>query len=1047
MWLTSLSIRRPLLVIMAVLAIMLGGVLAYTTLAVDLLPNVKFPYVAVVVNYPGAGPREVEARVTKPIENSVAGSPGIKRLISTSGDGYSMLLMEYKDGMDPDAAAQDIDRRVSQVRASLPEDALAPSILKFNPSDQPIIVAGVYSVRGSDELFQLVDDMVRPRLEAVDGVASVQLLGGREREIVVAVDRARLDARGLSLAQVTSALAAANLSVPSGYIQEGSREFNVRVYGLYQEVDRLADLVVAAPPGGSAIRLRDVASVSDSHKKQRYMSRVNGREGVALLINKQQTANTVAVSEGVQRAFGDLSATLPVGVEFATVVDSALFVHNSLASVENNLRDAVLIVAFVLLLFLHTWRSTLIVLISIPTSLIATVAVMWFLGFTINMMSMMGLSLTIGILVDDSIVILENIYRHMKLGQTPWTAAIEGRREIGAAAVAITLVDVVVYTPLAFLTGLVGQFFKEFAGAIAVATLFSLLVSFTLTPMLASRWLTATDEERSPLAPLWRRWEDGYQALTRLYRRTLEQALRLRWLVLASGLAAFLGGIALVAFGVVGNEFMTQADQGEFVLAVDLPAGTALSTTNDAVQELETKLARVPEMESFLSTVGTGGQHGRGQARSARIYIRLKPVSQRARTVFEVSEEVRTLASDIPGVKARVNLPSVAGYSNQPILISVRGPEVETLTKLGEQVEEIVRRTPGTGDVTNSAVAGAPEMRLEIDHAKISDLGLTTAQVASAVRTAFEGTVATELRRENEDKVDIRVKYGGEGDSEMAAMLDIPIATPKGTTVKLGQVAALLPVEGPAEIERQNRMRQVEIGANLTGRPLGEVVSEIRAATDKLALPAGYSLFFAGDAELQEDAFSSIGKAMLIGIVLMYMLMVALYNSLVYPLVIMGAVPVAAVGAIGALALTGNTLNMFSLTGMIMLVGLVGKNAILLVDYTNTLRERGYSRWEAILEAGPTRLRPIVMTTAAMVFAMVPLALRIGEGAETRSPMAVVVIGGLLASTLLTLVVVPAGYTVMDDLQGWVGSTLGRRRRVEAAEAAEELVAERSRQG
>ncbi|MGE5620542.1 MAG: efflux RND transporter permease subunit, partial [Sphingomonadaceae bacterium] len=628
----------------------------------------------------------------------------------------------------------------------------------------------------------------------------------------------------------------------------------------------------------------------------------------------------------------------------------------------------------------------------------------------------------------------ENIYRHMKQGESPWTAALNGRAEIGAAAVAITLVDVVVYTPIAFSTGMTAQFFKEFSGAIVVATLFSLLVSFTLTPMLASRWLTADAEERSPLAPVWRRWEAGYEALEAGYRRILDRALRLRWLVLLVGFLAFVGGIALLAVGAVGSEFMTQSDQGMLSVSVEMPAGTSLSATNQAVEQLEEQMAKLPEMDSFISLVGQGG----GQARSATIFASLKPRAQRSRGDGQVAEEIRRMAASIPGMKGQVLQASFVSFGTQAIQISVRGGDMAHLTSLAGQVEEIVRRTPGTIDVTNGAAVASPELRVEIDHQKLSDLGLTTAQVASALRTALDGTVATELRRENEDKVDIRVLYAPEaGSSQIASMPDIPLTSVRGTQVRLSQVAKVVPVEGPSEIGRVDRMRQVLVGANLSGtRPLGDVTAELQQSIQKLPLPAGYKVVMGGDAEAQADAFGSLGLAMLFSVVLMYMLMVALYNSLVYPLVIMGALPVASVGAIGALALTGDTLNIMSLVGLIMLTGLVAKNAILLVDYTNTLRAKGYSRLEALLEAGPTRLRPIIMTTAAMVFAMVPVALKIGEGAETRSPMGVVVIGGLLTSTLLTLVVVPAGYTVMDDLQRWVAARFGRRD--ETAKADEE---------
>ncbi len=1021
------------MIVMAILAIMMVGAVAYRSMAVELMPSVRIPVVAVSIAYPGAGPKEVESRITKPVEDAVASTPGLKKLSSTSGDGSSLTIIEFKESMDPDLVAQDVQRRVNLVQPGFPEGAKAPAVMKFSMSDSPIIVAGVGWDRNPAGIYQLVDTAIRPRLEAVEGVASVQLFGGREREIQVSIDRDKLEARGISLPQVTGALAAANLSASAGFLQDGDSQYNVRVYGLYQELDQLGNLVLSASSNGSIVRLKDVASIEDGFKKQSALSRVNGHDGVAILVQKQQMANTVAVSQGVQKALKELAPTLPEGVEISVVLDDAKFVKQSLDGVQGSLRDAVLIVAFVLLLFLHTWRSTLIVLISIPTSLIATFGVMWAMGFSMNMMSMMGLSLTVGILVDDSIVILENIYRHMKLGESPWSAAFKGRSEIGAAAVAITLVDVVVYTPLAFSTGMTAQFFKEFSGSIVAATLFSLLVSFTLTPMLASRWLKATDEKRSPLAPVWRRWEGGYEALARGYRRLLGRALGLRWLVLLAGFLAFVAGIALVGMGAVGTEFMTQSDQGTFTVQVQMPAGSALSSTSQSTLGLEKQIAALPEVQNLISIIGNGG------ARSSSIYVSLKPLSQRTRGIAQVSDDVRRMATAIPGMKGQVAPASMVNTGGgQSIAVSIQGADTAVLAKLAGQVEEVVRRTPGTVDVTNSAVLGSPEMRVEIDHQKLADLGLTTAQVASAVRTALDGTVATELRRENEDKVDIRVVYSPSATgSELSSIPDIPLTTAMGTRVKLSQVASLVPVEGPSAISRLDRTRKVTVGANGNGRPLGDVTEDVKQGLKKIPLPQGYKITLGGESETQDDAFGSLGLAMIFSVVLMYMLMAALFDSLVYPLVVMTALPVASVGAIGALVITHDTLNVMSLVGLIMLTGLVAKNAILLVDYTNTLRKRGYSRTEAILEAGPIRLRPIVMTTAAMICAMTPVALKVGEGAESRSPMGIVVIGGLITSTLLTLVVVPAGYTVMDDLQQWVGRMLGRKNA--DAQATEEL--------
>ncbi|MBI3977359.1 MAG: efflux RND transporter permease subunit [Chloroflexi bacterium] len=1026
MWITAFSLRRPLVLVMATLALMIAGLIAYGRMNVDLLPSAKFPFISVTIAYPGAGPREVEERITKPLEDAAAGATNVKRITSVAGEGYGYIVAEFHDGTEPDAAMREIEQKVSLIRGQLPPESRAPVLAKFDPSSAPILILAMRGGLPVDGMQRLSEEVVKPALEAVDGVAAVSLIGGREREVHVRVDPARLAGHRLSILQVSQALQASNLSVPAGTVAVGQGEANLRVYGLHQDVEAIGNLVLMTGPTG-AVLLKDVATVEEGFTRQSSISRVNGQEGLGILVQKQPTANTVAVSRGVNEALARLSSRLPGGVQIVTIADGAEFVRASLDGLNANLRDAVIITALVLLLFLHTWRATAIVLVAIPTSLIATFAVMWVAGFSINMMSMMGLALTIGILVDDSIVILENIYRHMMRGESPWAAAITGRAEIGAAAVAITLVDVIVYAPVAFLTGIVGQFFREFGLTIVVATLFSLAVSFTLTPMLCSRWLRLHGEERSPLAFLWRRWDAGYEAVVRGYRRALGWSLGHRWAIVGLGALAFFGGIALIPLGAVGTEFVTQGDQGQFTVNLTLPPGTSLERTNQVIAEFEQRLAAVPEVEAFQTAVGLGGQYGRSEHRSGRIYVRLKPKRERARSVFEVAESMQQLKPDVPGLQVRANLPNVVGIAAQPVIVRIRGDDVDTLTKLAGEVEAVVRKTPGTADVTNSSAAGLPELRIEVDHRKAADLGLTTAAVAGAIRTAYEGEVATQFRREGQDKIDIRVLFTQSEQATPESLVALPIVTPRGTTVRLGQLARIRRLDGPAQIERQDRHRQIEIGANLAGRPLGDVTADLSAAFAGLQLPAGYELSIEGETEQQQESFGSLSAALLLSLVLMYMLMVALYESFTHPLVIMLSLPLASVGAIGALALTGDTLNIMSLVGLIMLTGLVGKNAILLVDYTHTLRTRGIGRREALLEAGPTRLRPILMTTAAMVFGMLPLAMRIAEGAEIRSSMGVVVIGGLVTSTLLTLVFIPAAYTIVDDVQVWLLGKLGRR--------------------
>lgn len=1029
MWVTTLSIRRPLLVLVVVAALAVVGVLSYARLPVDLLPNATFPYVTVSIEYPGAGPREVESQVTKPVEDALAGINGLKHIASTSSDNLSLVFLEFNDGVDPDNAERDVQLKLNPVLSTLPPGTKTPDIAKFDPSSAPGWDLALTGDRPPDQMYQLTKDTIVPRLEAVDGVAAVTITGGLQREVRVRVDASKLGARGLSIADVESALQGTNIAVPAGALHVGSRDYELRLYALAQRVQDLGNLPIKSLPHGGVLRLADVAAVGLGYKDPTYVTRVDGREGVGLLIQKQQGANTVAVAAGIRKVVTSLAPSLPAGVEIVTVYDQSEFVQQSLDGVNANLREAIIITGVVLLLFLHTWRSTAIVLLAIPTSLVATFAVMHVLGFSLDLMSTMGLALTIGILVDDSIVILENISRHMHRGEPPKEAALRGRGEIGAAAVAITLVDVVVYAPMGFMTGVVGQFFKEFGITIVIATLLSLAVSFTLTPMLAAFWISPEREARSRFRLVWRAWEAGYERVARGYQGALARALRHRWFVVLGAALVFAGGLALAGSGTIGSEFVPESDEGAFTVSVDLPPGTSLDETNRQMGVLESQVLKLPEVQAVLTAVGIGGQYDRPQKWSAKMSVRLSPKTQRSKSVWQVAGEVHQLASSIPSMRVRANLPSVVGTTSQPIIVDVKGQDLDAVTSQAARVEEAVRRVPGTSDVSTTGSAGPPELRVVVDPAKAATLGVVPSSLGAVLRASYQGDTVTQLRPEGQDPLDIEVSLPASATQDPSTLGSQLVPSTDGTMVRLDQVATVVPVAGPSEINRLDRQFDVQIGANLDGRDLGSVSRDIQRAVDALHLPPSVAVSYNGDTQQQSEGFATLGIALGLSILLMYLLMVALYNSLTYPLVVMFSLPVASVGAFLALAITGDTFNIMSLVGIIMLTGLVAKNAILLVDYTNTLRGRGEAREEALLEAGYTRLRPIAMTTAAMVFAMLPLAVNLEVGSETRSSMAVVVIGGLLTSTLLTLFVVPAGYTLMDDFQEWVLSRFRGRPR------------------
>jgi len=1022
--LTATAITRPLAISMAILALILMGLIAHSRLGVDLLPTVAFPTTSVSIPYPGASPTDVETLVTKPVEDAVAGIPNVLHVSSVSVEGESDVVVQFADGTDADVDAINVERAVSGIRGSLPSEALAPSVSKFDFTQQPILLVTVSGTRPAGQLFDLADQTIKPRLEGLDGVASVGQFGGLQREIDVQVDMSQLRAYHVTISQVVQALQRGNLTQPTGSVDAGTRRFDIRVVGEVQTPAELANLIVT-PGTDTPVRVGDVAQVVDTFKTQTVLTRANGNAAVALAVYKQSTANSVSVAGNIRATLDSLRTDLPQGVQLGTIFDSSATTKASLNDVNQNLIAAVLITGAVLLFFLHNFRSTLIVLLAIPTSLISTYAVMYALGFTLNLLSLMALALLIGILVDDSIVVLENIHRHLHQGEEPRAAALNGRSEIGLAAIAITLVDVVVYTPVAYMSGQIGAFFRQFGLTITAATIFSLLISFTLTPMLASRWLkSGRDAPVTPWQRFGHRWDGMLLALSTRYGYLVSWAvtrLRRRLLVLGTAIALLVLAVALIPLHVIGSEFVPNSDQGLFTVNLEMPVGTSLDATNQMLSRLEQMAGQQTETAQTLSLAGTGGSGGGGESRFGVIYVQLKPKAQRTRTDAEVAAAIQVQADRIPGIRVRAVVNNFASGSSQPISYRIEGPDVNELAKLGDQVANIIAAVPGTANVQNSGTSDLPEVQVQVNQARLADLGLTTSDVVSTVQAALQGVVATEFRPQSKSQVDVRV-IGTPGErANPASVLPLAMTAPGGAQVTVGQVAHLVSTTGPSQINRYDRLQQITVGADLTNRSLGDVSADIKARLNKITLPPGYKFVEAGSVSDQNDAFTSLIQALILSVVLMYMLMVALYESFFTPFVIMFSLPMAVVGAFAALAITGDTLNIFSMIGLIMLMGLVAKNAILLVDYTNTLRSRGMARFEAIQLAGQTRLRPILMTTSAMTLAMLPLALKIGQGSEMRASMGVVLVGGLLSSLLLTLLLVPVMYVTTENITQRLG--------------------------
>jgi hydrophobic/amphiphilic exporter-1 (mainly G- bacteria), HAE1 family len=1043
MFLTRLAVVRPLTVLMGLLGLVIMGAVSYTFLKIDRLPPISIPFVSVNMAYTGATAQDVELLITEPIENAVSGMSGVYSISSTSSEGVASIFVQLVDGTDPTQASLEVERRVNAIRSKMPADASDPRVNKADPSQQPIMEVAITGA-SLDQLFEVANDQFVPALESIPGVAQINISGGLQTEVQAKIDYSKLNAYGITLAQVNTALTNANVDAPVGTITQGQAQLDVRSLGAFQTINGLQSLVVTQTTNGPVL-LRDIAQVGLGYKNVTQSQRLNGQDAVGLQIVKQSDANALEVADNVRVALAKLQDLLPNQSKVVITNDTSVFTRASLEAIQHDLLLSVLLVGGVMLLFLHAWRHTVIVLLAIPTSLVSTFLVMYALGFSLNIMSLMALALMIGILVDDSIVVLENIHRHLTMGENPHQAAITGRAEIGMAAVAITMADVVVYTPIAFVSGVLGQLFRQYGLTVVAATLFSLLISFTLTPMLASRWLRHTEKaaSRNPLNRFGVWWDEHFEMLGRFVGRTVPWAIRGRWLVLLVCLGLVVGTFSMVPLGLIGSEYAPQEDDNTFSVNLSAPPGTSLAGIDTPAKQMEAYLQSLPETQYIFTSVQTTGGFGRGGARSS-MDVQVVPKQQRTRSVFDMINDVRAYGRRIPGVQTSVNVQSplgggggFGGGGTASVNVQIAGPDLDTLNQISDQVIATMSTIPGMADVQNSSNAGNPELHIQLDPQRMAQLNVNAQTVATALRTAVSGSVVSAYRPTGATQLDITLVAQDDQRMNLAAIANIPVGTgnaagaaaaaptaavTSGTSttpgiVTLGQVATIGYGVGPVSIQRVDRNRTMTISGTATGRSLGDVAGDVNKAMKQLSLPAGYSWSIRGGVQQLNNSFATLGQALILSVALEYMLLVALYESWFYPIVLILGVPLGIVGALWGLFVTHNTLNIFSIIGLIMAVGLVAKTGILLVDYTNTLRRRGLPRTEALAEAARVRLRPILMTTATMTFGMLPLALKLEPGAESRAPMAVVVIGGLLTSTFLAIFVTPSLYTLLDDLQ------------------------------
>ncbi len=1018
---TELSIKRPAFITIVFVALGIMGLFAYTRLGTDLLPKMDFPNISVITTYPGAGPEEVEDLISKPVEEAVSGTNQLDNVRSFSYEGYSVVLGQFLLTASADESAADVQRRVELIKSKLPKDADAPRVVKIDIGAQPILrVSTTSTVLTQTELYQLAKDKLKPRLEATEGVAQVDITGGRKREIKVSVDNDKLKAYGVSITQVAGVLQAQNLDFPTGKVTQPTNQYIVRVKGKFTSLDEMKTLPLTTLPNGTTIYLGDVASVENSYNEDVQPTRLNGIEAVGLLCIKQSDANATSTADNMYKVLKQLEIEYSAeGIKFEIAQDATLYTRASISEVFRDLGIAVFLVALVLFLFLRSGRNALIVLVSIPTSLITTGIFMWLFGFTLNLMSLMALALVIGILVDDSIVVLENIHRHLEMGESPIQAAIKGRNEIGFAAIAITLVDVVVFLPISLVSGLSGKIFREFGLTVVSSTLISLLVSFTLTPMLAAKFGRAHEVIKfRPLRWISDKFEGFQDWLEKKYHNVLGWSLEHRWVILSTSTLLFLGSCSLVITGRIGGEFITQPDRGEFAVNYDFPAGTNVATADSLVKIYEKELAADKNIARYLTIVGKQenqwGTTDRGNV--GQIQVRTLQPNKRIRTTDEEMAYVGELAKKVPGLLVRTSPIGIFGTANQaPLMIEMRGDNMSDLVSYTDSLTAKISGIKGLKDLKSSYEEGQPEARIIFDRNRLSANGMTLGEAALAIRTALAGNTDSKYK-EGETEFDINVIFDKIDRSNAAEVANISLINRNGQQFKLSDVATIAYGKGPSQINRKNRERVVTLTGGLAGRPIGDVVKDIEKVIATMHVPKGMNEpYFAGDAENQRKSGGDMGIAFLLAIMFVYMIMVALFESYATPFTIMFSLPVAMIGALTMLWLTGKTLSLFTIVGIIMLMGLVTKNAILIIDRTNARRALGHGIKESLLEAGPTRLRPIIMTTVTMILGMTPLALGFGEGSEFRQGMSIAIIGGLTSSMLLSLVLVPVMYTYVES--------------------------------
>jgi HAE1 family hydrophobic/amphiphilic exporter-1 len=1028
MWFTRVSINNPVFATMMMAALLVLGAFSYSRLPVEQFPDVTFPVVVVQTEYPGASPENVEEEVTRRVEESVNTISGIKTLSSRSYEGISVVIVEFDLTIDPKLAAQDVREKIALIRSTFRDEIKEPRVSRFNPDDFPIVSVAVQSGgRSLRELTTLADQVIKKRLENVGGVGQATLVGGVKREIKVFLNLEALEAQKVGADQVIRSLQSENQEIPAGSIVTPGQEKTVQLRARLVGTQDFRNLIVARRGTGgktAAVTLGTIAEIEDGQQEEENAALVNGQRAIAIDIIKAQGENTIAVVDGVRRVVKDLQGFLPADVRIDIVRDASIGIRNSVADVKKTLLEGGLLTIAIVFLFLASWRSTVITGLTLPIALIGTFLFIYAFGFTLNVLTLMALSLSVGLLIDDAIVVRENIVRHVALGADHRTASLEGTREIGLAVLATTFSIVAVFLPVGFMGGIIGRFFHQFGLTVVAAVLISMFVSFTLDPMLSSIWHDPQAEGKFSKGPMGRllAWFHGLmERISGGYERLLSWSLARRKTVLALAAVSFLASFPLMTF--VGSEFVPEPDLSELQVQFKTPVGASLELTQSKARQAEAALREFPEVKYTYATINTGFVQGKNKV---NIFVQLVPRKQRSLSQAALTKPMRERLARIAGIE----LQQIGAYksvsSGKPLQVSLLGADRKVLGELAEKALAELRTVPGAVDAESSDEAAKPQLSVELKRELASDLGIGVGQVATTLRPLLAGQAVGNWKGPDDQYYDVQVRLSRADRARPEDLQRVPLASSQldangaPRMVMLREIAAVVPGSGAQQINRKEQLREVLITANVHGRPAGDAAKELKQKLDRIPMPPGYRFTMGGSSkDIQESMFFA-GQALALAVVFIYLILASQFGSFIQPVAIMMSLPLALIGVVLALIVFGSTLNIFSIIGFIMLMGLVTKNAILLIDFVNQERREGKARREAVLAAGRIRLRPILMTTLAMIFGMIPLALGLGEGGEQRAPMGQAVIGGVMASGLLTLVVVPVIYTYLDDLASWV---------------------------